>query len=494
MPMQPMQPMQPTTDSGMQVESDAGDGAVVEPMLPPNFTLECPSDDVLRSGDPREEWAEQREAHGALGLPATLSLQGDAYRVEGSGVADVEAPFTLVAGNASFGIVVFGDARVDDLEERGDLSLYTGDLSSSTPREADAVSGSFKALGIGTVIAEEGVVEGMMDITVERRGNTDFFLASTTVNELELDGLYMASLHLANASDPSMQSIQWMPTGPVVIHEAAGLTLLEENVGSVRMPPAIPLDVHYTAFGVGGDFTSGALEIEGERVQGTPTAVFGIDAELRAEADSLEAVDGFRITQAINEVGLVLPASVQIVPEVNEIWVAPGEERVVRFHYREYSYTGDAVLAEIQAGGSADDLLEMQTSFLEDTLTAQLIGAIAETGWAAPIVAITAIPAISVVFVIDLFECVFGGCLDLPSPLEPFPQWIEAGGIGTMEVRVKGALGVGTYETSLTFVGRNYCSIAVPLTVHVGTEPPPPADAGSDAETDAGDGAVGEGG
>ena len=75
-------------------------------------------------------------------------------------------------------------------------------------------------------------------------------------------------------------------------------------------------------------------------------------------------------------------------------------------------------------------------------------------------------------------------------PLEPFPQWMDAGAIGTMEVRVKGNLGVGTYETSLTFVGRNFCSVSVPLTVHVGEPPPPPVDAG----VDAGDAALADGG
>ena len=207
-----------------------------------------------------------------------------------------------------------------------------------------------------------------------------------------------------------------------------------------------------------------------------------------AGASSIEARGDFRLTQAVNEVGLVLPAAVEIVPESAEVWVRPNETRVVRLHYRERSYGGDAVLGEIKIGGRAKELLELQTGFPK-TLTGEIIEAVIDTGWAAPLAAIATLPTVSIVFVIDIFGCIFGGCANLPAPLEPFPQWMDAGAIGTMEVRVKGNLGVGTYETSLTFVGRNFCSVSVPLTVHVG-EPPPPVDAG----VDAGDAALADGG
>ena len=113
-----------------------------------------------------------------------------------------------------------------------------------------------------------------------------------------------------------------------------------------------------------------------------------------------------------------------------------------------------------------------------------------DTGWAAPLAAIAALPTVSIVFVFDVFDCIFGGCADLPPPLEPFPQWMDAGAIGTMEVRVKGDLAPGTYQTSLTFVGRNYCPVTVPLTVHIGQEPLAP-DAGV---SDAGDAEIADGG
>jgi len=477
MPMM-MPPPAMLPDSGTSVVDSGADGAI-EPMLPPNFELEC-GDAPEAPDDPLAVWAEERDAHGAIGRPATFALHGATYRIEGKGVADVEAPFTLVAGKISGGLIDFEAAHVDDIEERGKLTVFTGDNSSSTPREAEAVAGGIEQLGIKTVLVEGGSIEGMVDVVSEQVGNSDFHRASASVVELELEGVSRASL-LPEGGFGNDARIEWMPTGSVVIHEAAQLTFHEEGFGSVRKASGAALDVDYEQFGVGGDFASGSIEIEGERVQGTPVAVFGRAATLRAEAGSVEALDGLRITQAINEVGLVVPASVEIVPESPEVWVSPGEERVVRFFFRERSYTGDAVLGEIQTGGSASDLLELQTGFLENTLTEQLIGAVIETGWAAPIAAIASIPAISVVFVIDLFECIFGGCLDQPAPLEPFPQWIDAGGIGTMEVRVKGALGVGTYETSLTFVGRNYCPVTVPLTVHVGQEPPAPSDGGADA-------------
>ena len=68
-------------------------------------------------------------------------------------------------------------------------------------------------------------------------------------------------------------------------------------------------------------------------------------------------------------------------------------------------------------------------------------------------------------------------------------MWMQAGEVGTMEVLVKGDLSPGDYEASITFVGRNYCPVTVPLTIHIG-EPPLPDDAGSDAMVDAGDGGI----
>jgi hypothetical protein len=56
----------------------------------------------------------------------------------------------------------------------------------------------------------------------------------------------------------------------------------------------------------------------------------------------------------------------------------------------------------------------------------------------------------------------------------------RAGAIGTMEVRIKGDLPAGTYETVLTFVGRNYCPVTVPLTIHIGDQPPADADGGTE--------------
>jgi hypothetical protein len=98
----------------------------------------------------------------------------------------------------------------------------------------------------------------------------------------------------------------------------------------------------------------------------------------------------------------------------------------VRLHYRERSYRGDAVLGEIQIGGNARELLELQTG-LPPTLTGEIMEAVIDTGWGAPLAAIVALPVVSIVFVFDVFDCIFGGCVDLPAPLDPFPQWMDAG-------------------------------------------------------------------
>jgi hypothetical protein len=462
----------PQLDSGVQ-DSGSADSAV-EPPLPPNFTLECASEPESGTFDDVIDWEAQRDAHGALGRAATFSLEGNAYRVHGTAVANVTAPFSLRTGEISSGLINFANAEVEGVDERGELTLFGVERELMT-----ASAGSIEDIALKTVVLEKGVLTGDIDVVTERRGNSDFYHAEATVSDLVLDDVDRAFL-MPEGTTTVEERIEWMPTGSVVITEASQLTFHEENVSALEMAPS-ERAFEYEAFSLAGDFTSGTLEIENKAVQGTPAAIFGREAVVTSDASSLEARETFRLTQAINEAGLVVPASVEIVAETPEVWVPVNETRIVRFHYRERSYVGDAVLGEIQIGGQAEDLLELQTGFPE-TRTGEIIEAVIDTGWGAPLAAIAALPVVSIVFVIDVFECIFGGCLDLPGPLDPFPQWIEAGEIGTMEVRVKGDLVSGTYQTSITFVGRNYCPVTVPLTVHVGVEPPP-EDAGTDAAT-----------
>jgi hypothetical protein len=496
-PVEPFEPMrapepqsQPPFDAGARpdaaVGGRGGEGAVVEPMLPPNFTLECSGPGEAGDEAPSDllaQWEAERAAHGALGHSASFGLQGAAYRVHGAGIADVHAPFTLQTGNVGSGLVTLADAEVEGVEERGRVELYAG----GDPRGSMVASaGSIAELPLKTVVVEDGQLAGTIGVTHERVGNTDFYRASAEVADLALEDIQQAYLY-PDGTTGLEERIAWMPSGAVVVREASGLTFHDAEAGAVQQAMEEPLDLDYEAFSVAGDFASGSIEVDDLEVRGTPVAVFGRAAKLRADAGSVEARSGFRLTQAVNEAGLVLPAAVEVVPEAAEVWVRPNQTRVVRLHYRERSYRGDAVLGEIQIGGRASDLLELQTGFPK-TLTGEIIEAVIDTGWAAPLAAIAALPTVSIVFVIDVFDCIFGGCANLPPPLEPFPQWMDAGAIGTMEVRVKGNLVSGTYPTQLTFVGRNYCPVTVSLTVHIG-EPPAP-----DAGADAGDAAAGEDG
>jgi hypothetical protein len=479
------EPSQPNAGSGGQA-APAGSGgggdadaAVIEP-LPPNFTLDCsnPPDDATPS-DPLAAWEAERDAYGALGYPAKFRALGETYRLHGDGMSSVHAPFTLHTGSLGSGLISFDEVEVEGMDDRGRIELYAGGAKTG---ELHAIAGTLE-LPLKSVIVEAGVVEAAIDLTTEPAGNTDQFHASAMASELALEDVTQAYLYPEGTTGLDGR-IEWMPSDAVVLTEASGVTFYEANVGSLVPATGEPLELDYDAFGVTGDFTSGSLESDEVEIRGRPLAIFGRDVVVRADASSVESVGDFRLTQAVNEAGLVLPAQVQVVPEAPEVWVRPSKTRIVHFYYRERSYRGDAVLAKIEIGGKASDLLELQTGF-PDTLTGEIIGAVLETGWAAPLVAIAALPTVSIVFVIDVFDCIFGGCADLPAPLDPFPQWIDAGGMGTMEVRVKGNLSPGTYETSLTFVGRNYCPVTVPLTVHVGEEPA--LDGGA---SDAGDAAI----
>lgn len=334
-PATPRAPMRLPDASLLEDASSASDGAAVAMPLLPNFTLACagePAGDL--PDDPLSVWEAERAAQGALGHAATFSLRGAMYRVHGTGIADVQAPFTLHTGSIGSGLASFDAAAVEGVDVRGRIELYPGGAERGT---LPASSGVIAALALKTVVVESGLLDGAIDVIDERIGNTDLYRANASISNLAVEGVHQAYLYPEGTAGLE-ERIAWMPSEAVVLREAASLTFYEAEVGSVRMAITQALDLDYQAFSVAGDFSSGSLDVEDVAVRGTPVAVFGHDTRLRAETDSIAALESFRLTQAVNDAGLVLAAAVEIVPEAPEVWVAPSETRVVRFHYRERSH------------------------------------------------------------------------------------------------------------------------------------------------------------
>jgi hypothetical protein len=476
-------PQQTEQDSSIdEPPHDAGAEAdAVTPELPPNFVLEC---DGEQPSDAAEDvlavWQAERDAHDEMGYAASFEAHGATYRVNGIAGSPIQGPFAFHISSAGVGLISFADAEIDiDGEtETGRAELY----AANDEGDVMASAGSIDGLQLNTISVESGQLDGTMELASESIGNTPLFHAAATVTDLTIENAHQVYLYPTDSTGGIDDRIEWMPTGPVVFQTASSLTFYDSEI-TLKKDLSNPAVLEYEAFSMAGDFSTGSIESDELEVRGTPVAIFGSGAELELGASSLQSHGSFQMTQAVNEVGLVIPAAVEVVSAEREIWVRPSESRIVQLHYRERSYRGDAVLGEVQIGGAAADLLELKTGF-RLALTEQIIGAVIDTGWAAPLAAIAVLPTVSIVFVVDIFSCFFGGCSTGPD-LEPFPQWMQAGEIGTMELLVKGNLSPGSYDASVTFVGRNYCPVTVPLTINIGERP---ADGGTDAMID--DGAV----
>lgn len=473
----PMPTTPPRLDGGTHDAgaTDAGTDADA-PAPPPHFVLDCAASTPAEAqADPRAAWEAERTAHGALGYGASFALRGAAYRITGQTASAIHAPLVLRSKGSSHGLISFADAEVEGIEETGRVELYPGSDPTDF-REASATSGRIEGLAFRELGVEGGALTGALALTEERIGNTYRFYTDAVVRDLEIERARTVYLY-PEGTIGLAERIEWMPTGPVVIRSASRLTFYDAEGAELLKTLSDPVELEYASFGVAGDFEGGALAIPELDVDVTPLAVFGTDGTVRAEDGSVASAGDFRVTQAMTAAGLVIPAEVEVVPSHRELWVQPSKTRVIELYYRERSYRGDAVLAKIETGGDANRLLELQTGFIP-TLTVQLIDAIIDTGWAAPVVALTTIPVVPIVFFIDIFSCLFGGCAAAPDPLAPYPLWMQAGEIGAMELRIKAPAARGTYQTTLTFAGRNYCPVTVALTVHVG-DPPADEDAGA---------------
>lgn len=408
----------------------------------------------------RARWNTEREGK-ALGVAATFDVTGSPLYLTSSGLARVEAPAMMRVGpgsQASRRIVFFVDAQVG---ARKGLLLLEGERIQLT-------GGTLAGLGIQEATARTHQSDGGPSPLVELRAVDDpdlrkpevtfpedwpeadsaFFFADTfsaQPSDVTLSGFTRGLLmtpegNTALTDTVTVSSASWMAW-----HSESRLEAQSATVQSPRL-----------AFG--GAIEGGALaSAELASAPPRPVVIKGLEARTTLSPGSARSEGSFRLTQAVSEQGLLLPAELEIAYDGRPVTVKRDARAMVYVIYREKTLRGDAVLADVQVTGSGKEAVRVPLGEV-DTYLKRLWTQVGETGYAAPLFAVPLAILTPWIALGEWLSCLFTDCP------EAYPVWMEAGTVSRFSVVIDGAtLAPGSYEAQVTLTGRNHAAFTVPV-------------------------------
>lgn len=404
-------------------------------------------------------WESQRDAHGAMGHSATFNLAGSPLYVLGPGNVRVTGPVDLAPAKifpADKRFVFFPNATVDGFGaglvvvegEKIHLAAFPQSTFMRATAEASDVRIALESRVGG------GEAGARFPVEWEDANRTYFF--SETV-DVGLAGIGVSgaarAVHLTATAARPLPAAFTLTTS----------TMRWESDGSVLVSPSATLDVERLS--LGGDVRSGDVSPEGRAPIATPDGVWGKGAKVKLEPGRVQTLQPFRLTQALTTSGYALPSKVELLPSASEISVKKGETTYVRLHYRESTYSGDAVLSAIDVTGPGSALVKVPVR-RPPLVIEQLWEVVNASGPTSPFVAIPILVASPGIIILDALLA-FACFLTLCPEDYPYPQWMDAGEVGTFYVKVTGDATPGTYDSTVTIRGRNYEPVSFPLRVTV---------------------------
>ncbi len=408
----------------------------------------------------RARWRTEREGK-ALGVAATFDVTGSPLYLTSPGEARVEAPALLKVGpNSQINprIVFFVDAQVG--AQKG-LLLLEGERIQLT-------GGTLAGVGIQEATARTHQSDGGPSPLVELRAEDDFDLRKPEVTFPEDwpeadSAFFFADAFSAQPSDVTLTGFtrgllmtaegNTAMTGTVTVSSASWMawdmaSRLEAQSATVQSPKL--------AFG--GAIEGGALaSTELAAAPPRPVVIKGLEARTTLRPGGAKSEGTFRLTQAVSEQGLLLPAELEIAYDNRPVTVKRDGRAVVYVIYREKTLRGDAVLADVQVTGSGKDAVRVPLE-QADSILNRLWTRVGETGYAAPIFAVPLAILTPWIALGEWLSCLFTDCP------EAYPVWMEAGTVSRFTVVIDGAtLTPGSYEAQVTLTGRNHAPFTVPV-------------------------------
>lgn len=418
-------------------------------------------------GETIDRWSAEATARGPGGVPARVSVSGDELSLLGN----------LTAGASGFDVTL----RVPDVFPAGTPLVY--------------VNGTVDGLGEGVLVLEGPTLSlsgaeltARLDRVVANDSVTAFLLTAPQDEPDPLDATFPEAW---SEAERSIFFSTWYPvaltavavggheralfvprTGPA--SEPAGPFVvtapgLRAENGAALLAPVLELEAPSFAMAVVN--ASGAvLSLDNGHGAEAPSSVFGHEATLEVRPGHVSSIGPMRWTQATTEDGLALPAAIELRTERDIVEVPYNGTTWVQVHYREASFVGAAVLANVTVTGPGAEMVSVPLApapWLVEALWNLVVEAY--PALLTPFALLPIAVASPFLLVAEVLLCGLAGCPEK----HPYPVWMEPGETGRFYFRVNGSVPQGTHQATLTFEGVNHEALVVPLTIRV--TPPVPA-------------------
>jgi hypothetical protein len=106
--------------------------------------------------------------------------------------------------------------------------------------------------------------------------------------------------------------------------------------------------------------------------------------------------------------------------------------------------------------GSGKEAVSVPLDHVDTTLEV-LWKQVGDSGVAAPFLGIALAPLSPFIALGDALTCLFSDCP------QPFPIWMNTGTVNRFHIIVQGNVAPGTYDATVTLVGRNYTQMQIPV-------------------------------
>ncbi|MFL5343289.1 MAG: hypothetical protein ACJ8AT_00745 [Hyalangium sp.] len=396
------------------------------------------------------------------GLSSSLEVSGSSIFLNTSGKAQVDAPGALVPAPLfpnNQRCVFFADAQVGS--QTGLLVLEGAQLQ--------LTAGTLGTVDVGSAVARTQAPSGSTTPVVEL--TTEDHLTATAKPSVTFpsdwsgtdSSLFFSRGALVHASNLTLtgftRGLLITPSGNTPISGSVTVTSATQMYWDSKSHiQAATATVHSPAFALGGEVEAGALtSTELQPAAKPPSMIKGHDADVTLRPGSAKSQGSFQLTQAVTqEGGMLLQPDLEIAYDTTPVTVKKDQRALIPVVFREKTLKGDAVISELQVTGSGKDAVSVPLDHV-DTYLEQLWKTVGDSGIEAPFLAVTLAPLSPFIALGELLSCAFSTCP------QAYPIWMNAGTVNRFHVIVQGNLPPGTYEATVTIVGRNFAPLQIPI-------------------------------
>ncbi|MDY7229502.1 hypothetical protein [Hyalangium rubrum] len=443
-------------EGGEGTNPPPGDGT---PQIPPDDSESRRAGESLNQLETRWKRASGTRT---TGVSTTFDLSGKSMYLSTDGQAQVAAPGVLLPApifpnNRRY--VFFTDARVG--EQTGALVLEGQRIELS--------SGTLGAVDIQSAIARTHKPDGTAASAVELRtrenvtGSDPEFTFPADWSDAG-QALFFSDAAAIQASNVTLTGF----TRGVLVTPSGNIEILGSvtvaSASRMYWDTAARIEVQETrvtgpSFALGGVVESGTLAPTGiSPAASLPSMVKGGQATIALKPGNARSEAAFQLTQAVTEQGMLLPPAPEIAfdPQTGPVTVKTGQRVLIPVVFREKGFQGDAVLADLQVTGSGKDAVSVPLGNVEP-FVGRLWKEVADSGLAAPFLAISLAPLTPFLAIGEALTCLFTTCP------KAYPNWMDAGEVSRFHIIIQGKISPGTYEANVTLTGRNYEALTIPV-------------------------------